>query len=351
MGSKLCVWVQMTDQDTVMILTGNWVREDDEKWVFDSLNEEGTEFVTLKAVGGSFGVPVSDIIPYRRNGIYIRENQPIVRLRSQTTSEANHWKGKAVVVEVENGSKADDYVVPESLCRHENTTEEGETRLTQWPRFQDALHQFLDDESSQNVLFSRDVPPVVDGVEKDGIEAALEAVPYEGDNLFVGQVFKSKSDCKIKIAIHAINRKFHFKTKRFVLLEVQGLDTLEYGKQGREAELLPEVMNLVIFRYKNCQTLKKKSTERLTPSLPGTKREWKKIIQVTRWMLSKGQERTMGSHFSLLNALAEDNRLDEAEELWNKLFMEHLEGTPRKFFNQMISIYYKREIFTTSSLR
>ncbi|CAF1836622.1 unnamed protein product [Brassica oleracea var. botrytis] len=68
-------------------------------------------------------------------------------------------------------------------------------------------------------------------------------------------------------------------------------------------------------------------------------------------MLSKGQGRTMGSHFSLLNALAEDNRLDEAEELWNKLFMEHLEGTPRKFFNQMISIYYKREIFTTSSSR
>lgn len=61
-------------------------------------------------VGGSFGVPVSDIIPYRRNGIDIRENQPIVRLRSPTTSEANHWKGKAVVVEVENGSKADDYV-------------------------------------------------------------------------------------------------------------------------------------------------------------------------------------------------------------------------------------------------
>lgn len=52
----------------------------------------------------------------------------------------------------------------------------------------------------------------------------------------------------------------------------------------------------------------------------------------------------MGTYFSLLNALAEDNRLDEAEELWNKLFMEHLEGTPRKFFNKMISIYYKRDM-------
>lgn len=65
---------------------------------------------------------------------------------------------------------------------------------------------------------------------------------------------------------------------------------------------------------------------------------------MTKWMLSKGQGRTMGTYFSLLNALAEDNRLDEAEELWNKLFMEHLEGTPRKFFNKMISIYYKRDM-------
>ncbi|CAF2130560.1 BnaA03g58500D [Brassica napus] len=73
-------------------------------------------------------------------------------------------------------------------------------------------------------------------------------------------------------------------------------------------------------------------------------REWRKIIQVTKWMLSKGQGRTMGTYFSLLNALAEDNRLDEAEELWSKLFMEHLEGTPRKFFNKMISIYYKRDM-------
>ncbi|CAN8325458.1 unnamed protein product [Cochlearia groenlandica] len=73
-------------------------------------------------------------------------------------------------------------------------------------------------------------------------------------------------------------------------------------------------------------------------------KEWKKIIQVSKWMLSKGQGRTMGTYFSLLNALAEDNRLEEAEELWNKLFMEHLEGTPRKFFNKIISIYYKRDM-------
>lgn len=73
-------------------------------------------------------------------------------------------------------------------------------------------------------------------------------------------------------------------------------------------------------------------------------KEWKRIIQVTKWMLSKGQGRTMGSYFTLLNALAEDGRIEEAEELWRKLFSEHLEGTPRTFFDKMISIYYKRDM-------
>ncbi|KAL8148337.1 pentatricopeptide repeat-containing protein At4g21190 [Apium graveolens] len=72
--------------------------------------------------------------------------------------------------------------------------------------------------------------------------------------------------------------------------------------------------------------------------------EWKRIIQVTKWMLSKGQGRTMGSYYMLLNALAEDGRLEEAEELWTKLFAENLESMPRNFFDKMISIYYKREM-------
>ncbi|KAA8539967.1 hypothetical protein F0562_026659 [Nyssa sinensis] len=71
-------------------------------------------------------------------------------------------------------------------------------------------------------------------------------------------------------------------------------------------------------------------------------KEWKRIIQVTKWMLSKGQGGTMGSYYSLLNALAEEGRLDEAEELWTKLFSENLESMPRMFFDKMISIYYKR---------
>lgn len=73
-------------------------------------------------------------------------------------------------------------------------------------------------------------------------------------------------------------------------------------------------------------------------------KEWKRIIQVTKWMLSKGQGRTMGSYFTLLNALSEDGRLEEAEELWLKLFSDNLESMPRIFFQKMISIYYHREM-------
>lgn len=52
----------------------------------------------------------------------------------------------------------------------------------------------------------------------------------------------------------------------------------------------------------------------------------------------------MGSYFTLLNALAEDGRLDEAEELWTKLFSENLESMPRVFYDKMISIYYRRDM-------
>ncbi|KAB2604480.1 pentatricopeptide repeat-containing protein [Pyrus ussuriensis x Pyrus communis] len=67
-------------------------------------------------------------------------------------------------------------------------------------------------------------------------------------------------------------------------------------------------------------------------------KEWKRIIQASKWMLSKGQGRTMGTYFTLLTALAEDGRI---EELWTKLFSQYLESMPRMFFDKMISIYYQ----------
>lgn len=52
----------------------------------------------------------------------------------------------------------------------------------------------------------------------------------------------------------------------------------------------------------------------------------------------------MATYFTLLNALAEDGRIDEAEELWTKMFSDNIESTPRIFFQKMVSIYYKREM-------
>lgn len=39
----------MNEQDAVMILTGNWVRGDSGKWIFDVLNKEGINYVFVKS--------------------------------------------------------------------------------------------------------------------------------------------------------------------------------------------------------------------------------------------------------------------------------------------------------------
>ncbi|CAA7026203.1 unnamed protein product [Microthlaspi erraticum] len=45
-------------------------------------------------------------------------------------------------------------------------------------------------------------------------ESVILDVAYEGDDLFVGRVFKNKHDCKVKIVVHAINRRFSYKNER-----------------------------------------------------------------------------------------------------------------------------------------
>ncbi|CAL4961317.1 unnamed protein product [Urochloa decumbens] len=69
-------------------------------------------------------------------------------------------------------------------------------------------------------------------------------------------------------------------------------------------------------------------------------KEWKRIIQVIKWMFNKGQGKTMGSYYTLLNALIEDGRIEEAEELFGMIFSRYMEGLPRTFFMKMISLYY-----------
>jgi len=69
-------------------------------------------------------------------------------------------------------------------------------------------------------------------------------------------------------------------------------------------------------------------------------KEWKRIIQVIKWMFNKGQGKTMGSYYTLLNAFIEDGRIEEAKELFGMIFSRYMEGLPRTFFMRMISLYY-----------
>ncbi|XP_010513649.1 PREDICTED: uncharacterized protein LOC104789687 [Camelina sativa] len=83
-----------------------------------------------------------------------------------------------------------------------------------WGRVEEALHTMLTDMSDEPALFCRDAPPVFNDGKGEGVDSALEDIQYKGDKLFVGRVFKNKADCKIKLAIHAINQKFHFMTSQ-----------------------------------------------------------------------------------------------------------------------------------------
>ncbi|KAG7599567.1 Transposase MuDR plant [Arabidopsis suecica] len=61
------------------------------------------------------------------------------------------------------------------------------------------------------VLYDRDAPPYFDDPgEEDYLQRSLKVADYEGDDIFVGRLFKNKDDCCTKLAIHAIRRKFHF---------------------------------------------------------------------------------------------------------------------------------------------
>lgn len=73
-------------------------------------------------------------------------------------------------------------------------------------------------------------------------------------------------------------------------------------------------------------------------------KEWKRIIQISKWMLSKGQGKTMGTHYMLLNALANERRIEEAEELWMEIFNRHMEYVPRMFFTRIITMYERNNM-------
>lgn len=67
--------------------------------------------------------------------------------------------------------------------------------------------------------------------------------------------------------------------------------------------------------------------------------QWIRVIQVAKWMLSKGQGATMGTYDILLLAFDMDGRADEAESLWNMILHTHTRSISKRLFSRMISLY------------
>ncbi|CAK9323811.1 unnamed protein product [Citrullus colocynthis] len=72
--------------------------------------------------------------------------------------------------------------------------------------------------------------------------------------------------------------------------------------------------------------------------------QWKRVIQVAKWMLSKGQGATMGTYDTLLLAFDMDKRVDEAESLWNMILHTHTRSISKRLFSRMISLYEHHDL-------
>lgn len=72
--------------------------------------------------------------------------------------------------------------------------------------------------------------------------------------------------------------------------------------------------------------------------------QWHKIVQVIKWMLSKGQGTTMGTYGQLIRALDMDNRAGEAHEIWVKKVGRDLHSVPWQLCKLMISVYHRNDM-------
>jgi pentatricopeptide repeat protein len=73
--------------------------------------------------------------------------------------------------------------------------------------------------------------------------------------------------------------------------------------------------------------------------------EWRRVIQVIKWMLSKGQGTTLNTYGQLIRALDMENRAEEAHEIWAKKIGDDLHSVPWQICNIMITVYYRNKMF------
>lgn len=189
--------------------------EVEEEWLEFAMSETPLTCPYQKNdVGGTFAVPRSQTIPNRECGIVIRE--PILHLASPPKEAPYKGKGKAIArddveyadgmnvhitqtssnrgpyggneessravrrrlfdqpFEPDNGAVViEEHVAAEAepIDAPNMTGESGlapHSSLYTWTRFANTLHDLLNDESSEPVLFARDAPPVIDRCEADG---------------------------------------------------------------------------------------------------------------------------------------------------------------------------------------
>ncbi|KDP46816.1 hypothetical protein JCGZ_24025 [Jatropha curcas] len=72
--------------------------------------------------------------------------------------------------------------------------------------------------------------------------------------------------------------------------------------------------------------------------------QWHRVVQVIKWMLSKGQGNTMGTYGQLIRALDMDHRADEAHLFWSKKIGTDLHSVPWELCKLMLSIYYRNNM-------
>ncbi|KAK7309040.1 hypothetical protein RJT34_05462 [Clitoria ternatea] len=72
--------------------------------------------------------------------------------------------------------------------------------------------------------------------------------------------------------------------------------------------------------------------------------QWHRVVQVIKWMLSKGQGTTMGTYGQLIRALDMDHRVEEAQKFWEMKIGADLHSVPWQLCHLMISVYYRNNM-------
>lgn len=72
--------------------------------------------------------------------------------------------------------------------------------------------------------------------------------------------------------------------------------------------------------------------------------QWHRVVQVIKWMLSKGHGTTMNTYGQLIRALDMDHRVKEAHEIWVKKVGNDLHSVPWQLCKLMIGVYYRNNM-------